>query len=57
MSAQTVAAWICDMCEVAGRTPSTEEPRCWNCEGPVTITARPVVSYVRQDDAPQHPAA
>lgn len=57
MSTQTVAAWVCNPCDVAGRTPSTEEPQCWNCGGPVIVTARPVVSYARQDEAPENPAA
>jgi len=37
-----VIAWECKKCEVTGRTPEGEEPRCWNCGGEVTVTARPV---------------
>ena len=39
MSLEAIAAWECHRCEVAGRSPETE-PRCWNCDGPVVVTAR-----------------
>ena len=37
-----MAAWECDACDVQGRSADAE-PRCWNCEGPVLVTARPTV--------------
>jgi hypothetical protein len=38
-----VAAWHCDPCEVQGRSLVDEAVECWNCGGPVTVTARPSV--------------
>lgn len=57
MNTTTVAAWVCDPCEVTGRTPTTEEPQCWNCGGPVVITARPVVPLGRNLGTSENPAA
>ena len=37
-----LAAWHCDTCDVQGRSPGAEV-ECWNCGGPVTVTARPVL--------------
>jgi len=34
--------WLCPPCEVEGQDPVTE-PQCWNCGGPVVVTARPTV--------------
>jgi hypothetical protein len=34
--------WLCPSCEVAGQDPHAE-PTCWNCDGPVVVTARPTV--------------
>jgi uncharacterized protein with PIN domain len=42
MSHQVMAAWECRACDVQGRSHDTE-PRCWNCDGPVVVTARPTV--------------
>jgi hypothetical protein len=39
MSQQPMASWECHTCEVTGRSPEVE-PRCWNCDGPVLVTAR-----------------
>jgi hypothetical protein len=36
-----VAAWHCNACDVQGRSPTDTELTCWNCEGHVTVTARP----------------
>lgn len=44
MSHEILAAWICHACEVEGRSPVDENIACWNCEGPVTVTARPSVA-------------
>ena len=35
-------AWVCRPCEVGGTDieKKDEEVRCWNCEGPVAVTAR-----------------
>jgi hypothetical protein len=38
-----VAAWHCDACEVQGRSLADAAVECWNCGGPVTVTARPSV--------------
>jgi hypothetical protein len=52
-----MAAWYCNACEVAGRSPADSADvrvACWNCDGPVTVTARPAVPRQRQavlDDA------
>jgi hypothetical protein len=42
MSHQVMAVWECPSCDVQGRDPEPE-PRCWFCEGPVEVTARPTV--------------
>ncbi|WP_214367796.1 hypothetical protein [Pseudonocardia sp. H11422] len=42
MTHQVTAHWTCAPCEVEGQDPE-HEPSCWNCGGPVTVTARPVV--------------
>jgi len=44
MKYDIVAAWTCEECEVEGRSVEHERPRCWNCGGPVVVTARPVIS-------------
>jgi hypothetical protein len=36
-----VAAWHCEPCEVQGRSVAHTSVECWNCGGPVTITAQP----------------
>ncbi len=38
-----VAAWHCDACDVQGRSLADASVECWNCGGPVTVTARPSV--------------
>ena len=38
-----VAAWHCDACQVQGRSPVEAGVECWNCGGPVTITAQPSI--------------
>jgi hypothetical protein len=38
-----VVAWHCSACDVRGRSLTDTEVKCWNCDGPVTITARPSV--------------
>ncbi|CAM01240.1 hypothetical protein SACE_1929 [Saccharopolyspora erythraea NRRL 2338] len=38
-----VTAWTCPDCDVAGRTLPEASPECWNCGGPVVVTARPTV--------------
>jgi hypothetical protein len=40
VTGRIVAHWHCGSCDVAGRDPASE-PSCWNCGGPVTVTARP----------------
>jgi hypothetical protein len=41
MAKTIMTAWTCETCDVAGRSPGPDEPTCWNCDGPVTVTARP----------------
>jgi hypothetical protein len=36
-----VAAWHCSACDVQGRSFADAEVACWNCNGQVTVTARP----------------
>ena len=38
-----LAAWHCEACDVQGRSPADVAPTCWNCGGPVVVTARPVL--------------
>jgi hypothetical protein len=38
-----VAAWHCAACDVRGYSLTDTEVRCWNCDGPVNITARPSI--------------
>ena len=38
--------WACRPCEVEGQDAQAApgwEPSCWNCGGPVVVTARPTV--------------
>jgi hypothetical protein len=39
------SVWICHRCEVLGADPAME-PECWNCDGPVMVTARTTPSGV-----------
>lgn len=36
-------AWECAACDVQGRSLDDAEAACWNCDGQVTVTARPSV--------------
>jgi hypothetical protein len=39
-------SWNCQACEVEGQDSQEHPaaaPSCWNCEGPVVVTARPTV--------------
>jgi hypothetical protein len=39
-------SWTCVACEVGGQEPQQHAdatPACWNCGGPVVVTARPTV--------------
>jgi hypothetical protein len=38
-----VAAWECDPCDVRGRSVPNPDVECWNCGGPVRITAQPSI--------------
>jgi hypothetical protein len=53
-------SWTCRMCEVEGQDaqaegPDAQEveagPPCWNCGGPVIVTARPTVRLDPGPDA------
>jgi len=42
-------SWTCPPCEVAGQDAQQAGvmvPICWNCGGPVVVTARPTVRTV-----------
>jgi hypothetical protein len=41
-----LVCWTCRPCEVEGRDAPADgdtTPTCWNCGGPVVVTARPTV--------------
>lgn len=39
MTSTLRSVWICYRCDVLGADPVVE-PECWNCGGPVAVTAR-----------------
>ncbi|MGH8867869.1 MAG: hypothetical protein ACRDYU_07720 [Actinomycetes bacterium] len=43
MTPEIFSAWTCPECDVEGRSPAGDAVTCWNCDGPVVVTARPVV--------------
>jgi hypothetical protein len=44
--------WFCRPCEVEGQDAQKESiPTCWNCGGPVVVTARPTVRPSPRPDA------
>lgn len=43
MSHRVSTAWECRACDVQGRSVEDDDPRCWNCDGPVVVTARPTI--------------
>lgn len=43
MNQAIMNAWECRECEVEGRSTADTALRCWNCGGPVTVTARPLM--------------
>ena len=49
-----VAAWHCSTCDVQGRSLTDTEVRCWNCDGPVTITAQPSIPIEELGPIPLH---
>ena len=46
--------WSCALCEVEGQDAQQAgaEPNCWNCGGPVVVTARPTVQAGSRPDTP-----
>jgi hypothetical protein len=47
-------SWICPPCEVEGQDApefAGADPTCWNCGGPVVVTARPTVRMLAGPDA------
>ncbi|MEV4416328.1 hypothetical protein [Catellatospora sp. NPDC049609] len=40
------AVWECRLCDVQGRSLHDSEIVCWNCDGPVIVTARPAINIV-----------
>jgi hypothetical protein len=50
-------SWTCQPCEVEGQDAPGDggaTPTCWNCGGPVVVTARPTV---RGSPGPDRPGA
>lgn len=47
-----MVAWHCDNCDVQGRTPADAKLACWNCDGQVTVTARPSLRLDELCDVP-----
>jgi len=48
-------SWTCRPCEVGGQDAqehSSTRPTCWNCGGPVVVTARPTVRTEPGPDGP-----
>jgi hypothetical protein len=43
-------SWLCQPCDVEGRDGGDSAPECWNCGGPVVVTARPTISDEVPDD-------
>ena len=46
MESRIEVSWTCRPCEVGGQdteVDAAEGPTCWNCGGPVVVTARPTV--------------
>lgn len=44
-----LSAWYCRTCDVQGRSLPDAEVACWNCEGQVTVTARPSIRLYELD--------
>jgi hypothetical protein len=47
-------SWTCPPCEVEGQDTQEfagDHPHCWNCGGPVVVTARPTVRMAHGPDA------
>ena len=46
MDSRIEVSWTCQPCEVMGQDSQEYAgslPNCWNCGGPVVVTARPTV--------------
>lgn len=46
MDTRIEVSWTCRPCEVEGQDAPVDGgsvPTCWNCGGPVVVTARPTV--------------
>ncbi|MBB3085713.1 hypothetical protein [Geodermatophilus sabuli] len=46
--------WTCRRCEVGGQDEQEDgavDPVCWNCGGPVVVTARPTVRLLAEPEA------
>jgi len=47
-------SWTCQACDVEGQDVQAHQgalPNCWNCGGPVVVTARPTVSVTSGPDS------
>ncbi|MGY1637423.1 hypothetical protein ACI78V_12305 [Geodermatophilus sp. SYSU D00742] len=54
MDSRIEVCWTCMPCEVGGQDAVDDDrpgPMCWNCGGPVTVTARPTVRRLAEPDA------
>ncbi|MGY1591477.1 hypothetical protein ACI79D_05815 [Geodermatophilus sp. SYSU D00708] len=50
MEHRVEVVWTCTPCEVGGQDVQEggdADPTCWNCGGPVVVTARPTIRLLR----------
>ncbi|SFT52403.1 hypothetical protein SAMN05660657_01321 [Geodermatophilus amargosae] len=60
MEHRVEVAWTCGPCEVGGQDAlggGNDDPTCWNCGGPVVVTARPTVRWAVGGHVPEPDAA
>jgi hypothetical protein len=51
---QIEVSWMCRACDVGGQDAQAHLgalPDCWNCGGPVVVTARPTVRVASDPDS------
>ncbi|MGY1692534.1 hypothetical protein [Geodermatophilus sp. SYSU D01105] len=54
MEHRVEVSWTCTPCEVGGQDAPEDgdaDPACWNCGGPVVVTARPTVRRLPDREA------
>ncbi|MGY1831339.1 hypothetical protein ACI8AA_13085 [Geodermatophilus sp. SYSU D01180] len=60
MQLRVEVVWTCAPCEVGGQDVAEDgddDPTCWNCGGPVVVTARPSVRRPFPEPFPEPDAA